>query len=68
MEFLAPEILIPEFSVAIPALLAVVGVFTAIALAAMSEAESAGALFPWAEWPLPGKAASPEEVELRRAA
>lgn len=68
MEIYAPEFLIPELGVAIPALLAVIGVFTAITLAAMAEAEAAGATFPWAEWPLPEAAVPPEEVELRRAA
>jgi hypothetical protein len=68
MEIFTPEFLIPELGVAIPVLLAVAGVFTAIALASMAEEESAGAVFPWAEWPLPGEAAPPEEVELRRAA
>ncbi len=68
MEIYSPEFIIAELGVAIPAALAMAGVFAAAILVSMAEEESAGAVFPWAEWPLPETAAPAEKVELLRAA
>ena len=52
------------FAGAIALLVVAAGIF----LAGMAEAETAGARFTWAEWPLPETVAPPEKAKLRLAA
>lgn len=52
------------FAGLIALLVAAAGIF----LAGMAEAESAGARFTWAEWPLPETVAPPERAKVRLAA
>ena len=52
------------FAGAVALLVIACGIF----LAGMGEAETAGARFTWAEWPLPETVAPPEKATVRLAA
>jgi len=68
MEAIYIEVSALTFGVAFAAGIALLVAAAGIFLAGMAEAESAGARFTWAEWPLPETVAPPERAKLRVAA
>ena len=68
MEAIILEVSALTFGVAFAGAIALLVVAAGIFLVGMAEAESAGARFTWAEWPLPETVAPPERAKLRVAA
>ena len=68
MEAIFIEVEALTLGVAITGLIALLVVAAGIFLAGMAEAETAGARFTWAEWPLPETVAPPEKAKLRLVA
>ena len=68
MEAIFIDVSALTLGVAFTGLIALLVVAAGIFLAGMAEAESAGARFTWAEWPLPETVAPPEKAKLRLVA
>ena len=68
MEAIFIDVSALTLGVAFAGLIALLVAAAGIFLAGMAEAESAGARFTWAEWPLPETVAPPEKATVRLAA